>query len=56
MKGILSNRSKKFSMKAKFKTICITCDAEITPGKEIAKDNSGKWVHKHCLTESAELP
>ncbi len=43
-------------MKAKFKTICSSCNGEITPGKEIAKDNSGKWVHKHCLTEYAELP
>jgi len=45
-----------FSMKAKFKTICISCNSEITPGKEIGKDDSGKWVHKHCLTESLELP
>src|SRR3989304_9748358 len=43
-------------MKAKFKTTCISCNGEINPGKEIAKDNSGKWVHKHCLTEAVELP
>jgi len=35
---------------------CISCNGEINPGKEIAKDNSGKWVHKHCLTEAVELP
>jgi hypothetical protein len=43
-------------MKAKFKTTCISCNGEINPGKEIAKDISGKWVHKHCLTEENELP
>lgn len=43
-------------MKAKFKTTCISCNGEINPGKEIAKNDSGNWVHKHCLTESAELP
>ena len=42
-------------MKAKFKTMCISCNGEITPGKEIGKDDSGNWVHKHC-TEEAELP
>ena len=43
-------------MKAKFKTTCISCNGEINPGKEISKDDSGKWVHKHCLTESVGLP
>ncbi len=42
-------------MKAKFKTSCISCGAEIKPGKEISKNNEGNWVHKHC-TEDAELP
>jgi len=45
-----------FSMKAKFKTKCISCNGELTPGKEIGTDDSGQWVHKHCLTESVELP
>ena len=44
------------NMKAKFKTICVSCNGEINPGKEIAKDNSGKWVHKYCSTEENELP
>ena len=44
------------TMKAKFKTICDSCNGQISPGKEILKDNSGKWVHKHCLTETVELP
>jgi len=43
-------------MKAKFKTTCVSCNGEISPGKEIAKDDSGKWVHKYCLTEENELP
>ena len=43
-------------MKAKFKTICVSCSGEISPGKEISKNNSGNWVHKHCLTESVDLP
>ncbi len=42
-------------MKAKFTTSCISCGTEIKPGKEIAKNNEGNWVHKHC-TEDAELP
>ncbi len=42
-------------MKAKFKTSCISCGAEIKPGKEISKNNEGNWVHKHC-TEDVELP
>lgn len=42
-------------MKAKFATSCISCGAEIKPGKEISKNNSGNWVHKHCA-EDAELP
>ncbi len=42
-------------MKAKFTTSCISCGAEIKPGKEISKNNEGNWVHKHC-TEDAELP
>ena len=43
-------------MKAKFKTTCISCKGEISPGKEIARNDSGSWVHKHCLTESVDLP
>jgi hypothetical protein len=43
-------------MKAKFKTTCSSCNGEISPGKEIAKDDSGTWVHKHCLIESVGLP
>ncbi len=42
-------------MKAKFTTPCISCGAEINPGKEIAKNNEGNWVHKYCI-EDTELP
>lgn len=53
---ILSYTTKLSIMKAKFKTTCVSCNGEINPGKEIAKDPSGKWVHKHCLTEENDLP
>ncbi|MFZ1077689.1 MAG: hypothetical protein WAN47_09715 [Nitrosotalea sp.] len=43
-------------MKAKFKTTCSECKAEISVGNEISKTPSGKWVHKHCAPESDELP
>jgi hypothetical protein len=42
-------------MKAKFATSCVTCGDKISPGKEIAKNEEGKWVHKHCAPESAQL-
>ena len=43
-------------MKAKFSSSCTSCGAQIQPGKEISKDSSGKWVHKHCADESEGLP
>ena len=43
-------------MKAKFASSCHSCGAQIKPGKEIAKDPSGKWVHKHCTEEILDLP
>ncbi|HSB57579.1 MAG TPA: hypothetical protein VLD38_07215 [Nitrosopumilaceae archaeon] len=43
-------------MKAKFNSSCTSCGDKIKAGKEIAKDSSGKWVHKYCSTESADLP
>jgi len=43
-------------MKAKFKTTCSECDAQIKSGSEISKGPSGKWVHKHCAPELEELP
>jgi len=42
-------------MKAKFKTSCIECGDQISPGKEIAKNGSGTWVHKHCAPEALEF-
>lgn len=42
-------------MKAKFTTSCISCGEIIKPGKEIAQNNQGKWVHKYC-TEDVSLP
>ncbi len=43
-------------MKAKFSSSCYSCGDQIKQGKEIAKDQSGKWVHKHCVEESVDLP
>jgi hypothetical protein len=43
-------------MKAKFASSCYSCGAPIKQGKEIAKDQSGKWVHQHCVEESLDLP
>lgn len=43
-------------MKAKFNTSCTSCGDKIKAGKEITRDNTGKWVHKHCATEDLELP
>jgi hypothetical protein len=31
------------------------CGEKISPGKEISKNEDGKWVHKHCAPESIEL-
>jgi hypothetical protein len=39
-------------MKAKFKTSCPECGDQISPGKEIAKNEAGTWVHKHCAPET----
>lgn len=43
-------------MKAKFTTSCISCGEKIIAGKEIAKNDDEKWVHKHCAGESSEFP
>jgi hypothetical protein len=43
-------------MKAKYNTACSSCGEPIKPGKEIAKDSSGNWVHKHCMTDIVDLP
>jgi hypothetical protein len=43
-------------MKAKFKTTCSECNADIKSGEEIAKNPSSKWVHKYCVSDSDELP
>lgn len=43
-------------MKSKFTSTCPACNSEIRQGKEIAKNNDGRWVHKHCCDELAELP
>lgn len=42
-------------MKAKFATSCVSCGEKISPGKEIAKNEGGKWVHKHCVPESEQI-
>lgn len=44
------------TMKAKFASSCVSCGDEIKRGKEITKDTSGKWVHKHCASETVDLP
>jgi hypothetical protein len=43
-------------MKAKFNTSCSSCGDKIKIGKEIAKDQNGKWVHKYCITVDSDLP
>ena len=43
-------------MKARCSTKCIACDALIEKGKEIAKNEDGSWVHKHCANEILEIP
>ena len=43
-------------MKARFATECTSCGDQIQRGKEIAKIESGKWVHKHCAPETPEMP
>lgn len=43
-------------VKAKFNTSCTSCGDQIKAGKEIARDQTGKWVHKHCTTETIDLP
>ncbi len=43
-------------MKAKFSSSCKSCGELIKVGKDIAKDNSGQWLHKHCVEEAIGLP
>ena len=38
-------------MKARFPGKCSECDEDIVKGKEIAKNEDGNWVHKHCVDE-----
>ena len=43
-------------VKARFNTSCTSCGDQIKAGKEIARDQTGKWVHKYCATETTNLP
>ena len=43
-------------MKARFSTKWTSCDEFIEKGKEIAKNEDGDWVHKHCVDEVLEMP
>lgn len=43
-------------MKAKFNSSCTSCGEQIKSGKEITKDQTGRWVHKHCAPEIIDLP
>jgi len=43
-------------MKAKFSSSCQSCGDLIKVGKEITKDDSGRWVHKYCIENSTDLP
>jgi hypothetical protein len=43
-------------MKAKFSSPCKSCGDLIKVGKDFAKDNSGQWLHKHCVEEAIGLP
>ncbi len=52
---LIKNTNHTGIMKAKFKTSCVECGDQISPGKEIAKNGSGTWVHKHCAPEALEF-
>ena len=43
-------------MKARFPGKCSECNEDIVKGKEIAKNEDGDWVHKHCVDEVLEMP
>jgi hypothetical protein len=43
-------------MKANFSSSCQSCGDLIKVGKEISKDDQGRWVHKYCTEDSANLP
>ena len=43
-------------MKARFASLCPSCGDQIKQGKEISRDDSDRWVHKHCVEETMELP
>lgn len=43
-------------MKAKFATLCVSCEEKIQPGKEIAKNKEEKWVHKYCVEDLENMP
>ena len=43
-------------MKAKFSTTCSVCDEKKKKGKEIVKNENEDWVHKHCASETVEIP
>ena len=43
-------------MKAKFTSACPSCGDTIKAGKEIQKDATDRWVHKHCADENLDLP
>jgi len=55
MKPLISANFHLTVMKAKFATSCIACGDKISPGKEISKNEQGKWVHKHCAPEEELL-
>ena len=48
--------SSKRYMKAKFNSSCTSCGEQIKSGKEIAKDQTGRWIHKYCAVETIDLP
>lgn len=43
-------------MKARFSSQCPSCGDQIKQGKEIARDESDRWVHAHCVDETQSLP
>ena len=52
--SIIMKNQQNTCMKAKFATTCQACGEQIRPGKQITKDNGGRWVHNYC-TET-EIP
>ena len=52
--GIYYGAARAQAMKARFSSQCSACGDVIKQGREISRDSSDKWVHKHCVDEAGE--